>query len=97
MKNCERPIPTVPGQQVITCMNSNIIMIMGKCPCRFNCVLTFSSISLLLLAEATSDYYQGVMKQYQRENNALKEMLCFLEHVNHIYNSKIVIMKVSNN
>lgn len=57
-------------------------------------MLTFSNISLLLLAEATSDYYQGVMKQYQRENNALKEMLCFLEHVNHM---KIVIMKVSNN
>ena len=48
----------------------------------FNFMLMFTSISLSLNAGVGSDYFQeDVMKLYQRDDNAFKERLCFLENV----------------
>ena len=45
-------------------------------------MLMFTSISLSLNAGVGSDYFQeDVMKLYQRDDNAFKERLCFLENV----------------
>ena len=77
-ENCGKPIPTVLGQRVVICINCNTTMRVDKCPCMFNYVWTFNSISLSLPAEVASDYLQeDVMKLYQRDDNSSKEMLCF--------------------
>ena len=96
-ENCGKPIPTVPGQRVVICINCNTTMSVDKCPCIFNCVLTLNNISLSLPTEVASYHLQeDVMKLYQRDDNFFKGMLCFQENIDCTYNSKNVITKKSN-
>ena len=96
-ENCGKPIPTVPGQRVVICINCNTTMRVDKCPCIFNCVLTLNNISLSLPTEVASYHLQeDVMKLYQRDDNSFKGMLCFQENIDCTYNSKNVITKKSN-
>ena len=47
-------------------------------------MLLFENISLSLPADVESQYFQeDVMKLYQRDEKKLKDMLCFLENVDH--------------
>ena len=63
---------------MITCISRNTTVRMDKCPCMFNCGLTFRNTSLSLPAEAASEYLQeDAMELYQRDHNILKEILYF--------------------
>ena len=64
---CGKPLATVLGERIVTCMNCNHTMRLKKCECIFSCVLLFEKISLSLLADVVSQYFQeDVMKLYQR-------------------------------
>ena len=59
-------------------------------------MLLIENNSLSLPADIASQYFkEDVMKLYQRDENKLKDMLCLLENVDYIYNSKNSI--ITNN
>ena len=95
---CCKPVATVPGKKIVTCMNCNNTMTVKKCECIFSCVLLFENISLSLPVDVASQYFQGnVIKLYQRDEKKLTDMLCFLENVDYTYSSKNnIITKMSN-
>ena len=79
----------------MACMNCNNTIRVKKCKCIFSCVLLFENISLSLLADVASPYFQeDVMKLYQRDERKLRQ---FSENVDYKYNSKNnIITKMSN-
>ena len=65
---CGKPVATVPGERIVTCMNCNNTMRVNKCECIFSCVLLFENILLSLPADVASQYFQeDVTKLYQRD------------------------------
>ena len=75
---CGKPVATVPGERIVTCMNGNNTMRVKNFECIFSCVLLFENISLSLPADVASQYFQeDVMKWYQRDKKMLKYMLYF--------------------
>ena len=95
---CGKPVATVPGERIVTCMNGNNTMRVKNFECIFSCVLLFENISLSLPADVESQYFQeDVAKSYQRDKKIFKDMLCFLENVDCTYNSKNnIITKTSD-
>ena len=95
---CGKPVATVPGERIVTCMNGNNTMRVKNFECIFSCVLLFENISLSLPADVESQYFQeDVAKSYQRDKKNFKDMLCFLENVDCTYNSKNnIITKTSD-
>ena len=61
-------------------------------------MLLFENISLSLPADVASQYFQkDVMKLCQRDEKKLKDMMCFLENVDYMYNSNNnIITKMSD-
>ena len=45
-KTCGKPVATVPGERIVTCMNCNNTMRVKKCEWIFSCVLLFENIFL---------------------------------------------------
>ena len=45
-KTCSKPVATVPGERIVTCMNCNNTMRVKKCEGIFSCVLLFENIFL---------------------------------------------------
>ena len=81
---CGKLVAAVAAERIVTCMNCNNTMRVRKCDCIFSCVLLFENISLSLPADVASQWFQeDVMKLYQRDEKKLKDMLCFLENVDH--------------
>ena len=63
---CGKPVATVPGERIVTCMNGNNTMRVKNFECIFSCVLLFENISLSLPADVASQYFQeDVMSLYQ--------------------------------
>ena len=95
---CGKPVTTVLEEKIVTCVNCNNTMRVKKCECIFSYVLLFENISLSLLADVTSQYFQeDVRRLYQRGKKKLKDMLCLLENENYTYNSKNnIITKMSD-
>ena len=79
---CGKPVATVPGKRIVTCMNCNNSIRVKKCECIFSYVLFFENISLSLPADVASQYFQeDVIKLYRLDEKKLKDMLCFLQNV----------------
>ena len=71
---CGKPVATVLGERIVACMNCNNTIRVQKCKCIFSCVLLFENISLSLLADVASQYFQeDVMRLYQRDERKLKD------------------------
>ena len=86
---CGKPVATVPGERIMTCMNCNNTMRVSKSECIFICVLLFENNLLPLPTDVASQYFQeDAMKLYQRDEKKLKDMLCFFKNVGYMYNSK---------
>ena len=65
---CGKPVATVSGERIVTCMNCYNTMRVKKCECIFNYVLLFENISLSLPAHIAYQYFEkDVMKLYQRD------------------------------
>ena len=55
---CGKPVPIVPGERIVTCMNCNNTMRVKKCECIFSCLLLFENILLSLPADVAYQYFQ---------------------------------------
>ena len=46
---CGKPVATVPGERIVTCMNCNNTVRVKKCECIFSCVLLIEKYDIFFV------------------------------------------------